>query len=161
MCVCVCISFLPWRNPPSECCCEQRMDINNDGVLQCEEFVQMIRFLMLLGCILVPPNIPKPSFICVSREKEGNNAEALKISVTSCQSFHQLSLLPPRGWDELRLDFYPHHILKHLNLPTCLVSMAIGTPEKKRALFTKIIYRDVNELGVFQSHIYDYQQVNI
>lgn len=36
------------------------MDINNDGVLQCEEFVQMIRFLML--------------------------------------------------------DFYPHHILKHLNL---------------------------------------------
>eukprot|EP00435_Cladocopium_sp_Y103_P039397 s3451_g10.t1 len=42
------------------------MDINNDGVLQCEEFVQMIRFLML--------------------------------------------------------DFYPHHILKHLNLPTCYVS---------------------------------------
>ena len=27
----------------------KRMDINNDGVLQCEEFVQMVRFLMPLG----------------------------------------------------------------------------------------------------------------
>ena len=58
------------------------MDINNDGVLQCEEFVQMIRFLMRLGAVLMSVEL-------AARAKKNQTA---------------------------RLDFYPHHILKHLNL---------------------------------------------